>query len=71
MALSEQKPFRRKFCSVYDGLENGEMDIGEILSLLPGCVPEDSETIAGSKIYAVDATANAHAEAETLPDRSV
>jgi hypothetical protein len=47
VALSEQKPFRRKFESVYDGLENGEMDIGEILSPLPGCVPKESETIAG------------------------
>ncbi len=71
VALSEQKPFRRKFESVYDGLENGEMDIGEILSLLPDCVPEDSETIAGYKVYAVDATPNEHEEAETLPDRSV
>lgn len=71
VALSEQKPFRRKFGSVYDGLENGEMDIGEILSLLPHCVPEASETIAGYNIYAVDATANEHEQAETLPDRSV
>jgi hypothetical protein len=71
VALSEQKPFRRKFCSVYDGLENGEMDIEEILSLLPACMPEGSETIAGYKVYAVDATANEHEQAETLPDRSV
>jgi Transposase DDE domain len=71
VTLSEQKPFRRKFESVYDGLENGEMDIGEILSLLPTCVPEDSETIAGYRVYAVDATPNEHEEAETLPDRSV
>ncbi len=71
VALSEQKPFRRKFCSVYDGLENGEMNLGEILSLLPNCMPEGSETIAGYKVYAVDATANEHEQAETLPDRSV
>jgi hypothetical protein len=71
VALSEEKPFRRKFCSVYDGLENGEMDIGEILSLLPDCVPDGSETIAGYRVYAVDATANEHEQAETLPDRSV
>ncbi|HUI89936.1 MAG TPA: hypothetical protein VLX61_14555 [Anaerolineales bacterium] len=70
VALSEQRPFRRKFESVYDGLGHGEMDIGEILSLLPGCVPEDSETIAGHPVYAVDATPNEHEEAETLPDRS-
>ena len=71
VALSEQKTFRRKFCSVYDGLGNGEMDIGEILSLLPHCVPENSETIAVYKVYTVDATANEHEQAETLPDRSV
>jgi hypothetical protein len=71
VALSEQKPFRRKFGSVYDGLENGEIDIGEMLSLLPDCVPEESETIAGYRVYAVDATANEHEAAETLPDRSV
>jgi len=71
VALSAQKPFRRKFGSVYDGLENGEMDIGEILSLLPHCMPKASETIAGYKIYAVDATVNEHEQAETLPDRSV
>jgi len=71
VALSEQKPFQRKFCSVYDGLKNGEMDVDEILSLLPACMPEGSETIAGYKVYAVDATANEHEQAETLPDRSV
>ena len=71
VALSEQKPFRRKFCSVYDGLENGEMNMDELLSLLPDCMPEDSESIAGYKVYAVDATANEHEQAETLPDRSV
>jgi hypothetical protein len=71
VALSEQKPFRRKFGGVYDGLENGEMDFGKILSLLPHCVPEDSETIAGYKMYAVDAAANEYEQAETLPDRSV
>jgi len=71
VALSEQKPFQRKFCSVYDGLENGEMDVDEILSLLPTCMPGGSETIAGYKVYAVDATANEHEQAETLPDRSV
>lgn len=71
VGLSEQKPFRRKFGSVYDGLENGEMDMDEILSLLPHCTPEDSETIAGYRVYAVDATANEHEVAETLPDRGV
>lgn len=43
----------------------------EILSLLPACMPEGSETMGGYKVYAVDATANEHEQAETLPDRSV
>lgn len=71
VSLSEQKPFQRKFCSVYDGLENGEMDMDEILSFLPASMPEGSETIVGYKVYAVDATANEHEQAETLRDRSV
>ena len=71
VALIKQKPFQRRFCSVYDGLENGEIDMDEILSLLPACILEGSEMIAGYKVYAVDATANEHEAAETLPDRSV
>lgn len=43
----------------------------EILSLLPACMPEGSETMVGYKVYAVDATTNEHKQAETLPDRSV
>lgn len=69
VALSEEQPFRRKFSSVYDGLKNGEIDTGELLSLLPACMPKESETIAGYEVYAVDATANEHEQAETLPDR--
>jgi hypothetical protein len=71
VALSEETPFARKFSSVYDGLENGEMNMDDLLSMLPHCVPSDSETIAGYKVYATDATANEHEQAETLPDRSV
>lgn len=71
VALSEQKPFERKFSSVYDGLGNGEMSMDELLSMLPHCVPQNSETIAGYEVYAIDATANEHEEAKTLPDRSV
>jgi len=71
VALSEEAPFARKFSSVYDGLENGEMNMGDLLSMLPDCVPLDSETIAGYKVYATDATTNEHEQAETLPDRSV
>jgi len=34
-------------------------------------MPQESETVAGCKVYAVDATPNEHEEAKTLPDRSV
>jgi hypothetical protein len=71
VALSEEALFARKFSSVYDGLENGEINMDDLLSMLPHCVPGDSETIAGYKVYATDATANEHEQAETLPDRSV
>lgn len=71
VSLSEEMPFVRKFSSVYDGLENGELNMDDLLSMLPHCVPSDSETLAGYKVYATDATANEHAQAETLPDRSV
>jgi hypothetical protein len=71
VALSEEAPFKRKFSSVYDGLVNGEMNMDDLLSLLPHCAPADSETMAGYKVYATDATANEHEQAETLPDRSV
>lgn len=37
----------------------------------PTVLPEGREKIAGYTVYAVDATANEHEQAETLPDRSV
>jgi len=47
------------------------MNLDDLLSMLLYCVPSDSETIAGYKIYAADATANEHEQAETLSDRRV
>ena len=47
------------------------MDMNELLCLLPHCVASDSEMIAGYKVYAADATANEHEQAEALPNRSV
>jgi len=40
VALSEETPFARKFSSVYDGLENGEMNMDDLLSMLPGNVDD-------------------------------
>ena len=70
VALSEEQPFRREFSSVYDALENGEIDASALAKVLGEQQPVDSETVAGREIYAIDATANPRIEAETLPDRS-
>ena len=64
VASSEETPFARKFSSAYDSLENGEMNMDDLLSMLPHCVPTDSETIAGYKVYATDAAANEHEQVE-------
>ncbi len=70
VALSEEPPFRREFSSVYDALENGEIDAAALANVLGAQQPVDGETVAGREIYAIDATPNPRIEAETLPDRS-
>lgn len=69
VALSEEKPFRRKFSSIFDTLLEGEFDFDQLLSTLHTCQPTNSETIAGYAVYAVDTTPNERPEAETLEDR--
>lgn len=53
VALSEEKPFRRKFNSIFDTLLEGEFDFDQLLSTLHTCQPTNSETIAGYTVYAV------------------
>ncbi|MCI0398321.1 MAG: transposase [Chloroflexi bacterium] len=69
VALSEEGPFRRQFSSVYDALENGEVEAAALGDLFYAWQPADSETIAGYEVYAVDVTPNERPEAETLPER--
>ena len=69
VAVSESPLFRRRFSSVYDALEHGRLDLFWVRKLLNRHQPEAAETIAGYEVYAVDCTEDAHAEAETLPDR--
>jgi len=49
VALSEKTPFRRKFSSVFDTLQNTELDFDQLLPALYEHQPPDSELIAGTK----------------------
>lgn len=69
VAISESPLFRRKFSSIYDVLLEGEIDMEQLRDLLVACQPDESETIGGYEVYAVDATPNERIAAETLPDR--
>ncbi len=69
VALSEEKPFRRKFSSIFDSLLEGEFDFDQLLHTLHNAQPANSETIAGYAVYALDTTPNERMEAETLADR--
>lgn len=69
VAVSESPLFRRRFSSVYDALAQGRLDRFWVRKLLYRHQPAAAETIAGYEVYAVDCTDDAHAEAETLPDR--
>lgn len=69
VALSEETPFRRKFSSVFDTLQNAELDFDQFLPALYEHQPPDSEMIAGYEIYGLDTTPNERPEAETLEDR--
>jgi len=69
VALSEETPFRRKFSMVYDTLSQAAIDFDALLHTLLAFQPEDSETIAGYEVYALDATKDERPDAETLPER--
>ena len=69
VALSEETLFRRKFSSVFDTLQQAEIDFDELLPALYEFQPPDSEKIAGYEVYGLDTTPNERPEAETLEDR--
>lgn len=69
VALSEETPFRRKFSSIFDTLQNAELDFDRLLPALYEHQPPDSEVIEGYEIYGLDTTPNERPEAETLEDR--
>ena len=69
VAVSESPLFQREYSSVYDALEQGEMNLAEVRRVLYAHQPEEAESIAGYAVYAVDCTEDEHPEAATLPDR--
>jgi len=71
VSLSENGLFRRKHSMVYDVMKHGKLDIQRVKGLLCEAQPAEAERIGGYEVYAVDATENERAEAQTLPDRGV
>ena len=71
VALSEEKPFRRKFSSIFDGLLEGEFDFDRLQDSLHTWQPANSERIGGYEVYALDTTPIVRPEAETLAERGL
>lgn len=69
VAVSESSQFRRRYASIYDALDNGQVDAGELGRILYAAQPADAETLAGYEVYAADATIEQRPDAETLADR--
>jgi hypothetical protein len=69
VALSEAGPFRRQSSSGYDVLNHGALSEVELAEVLYEHQPVERERIAGYEVYAVDATSNERAEAETAAER--
>ena len=69
--VSMSAAFRRGYSSVYDTLDEGEIEDRAMGALLYEHQPEGSEEIGGYEIYAGDATDEGRAAAKTLADRTV
>lgn len=71
VASSASPLFRRKFSSIYDLLNYGKLNVGQLGQVLNQRQPEDAELVAGYEVYGLDCTDGHPApEAETLADRS-
>ena len=69
VALSEETLFRRKFSSIFDTLQNVELDFDQLLPALNDYQPSDSEVIDGYELYGLDTTSNERPEAEILEEQ--
>lgn len=70
VSVSESPLFRRKFSSIYDVLNEGEIWEEEIRNCLYRNQPLDGEKVGGYEVYSIDCTDHIHPEAETLSDRT-
>jgi hypothetical protein len=68
--VSQSPVFRRRFASVYDALDNGQIDPAALRQVLVAAEPEDALTVAGYGVYALDTTIAPRPDAATVPDRS-
>jgi Transposase DDE domain len=68
--VSQSPIFRRRFASVYDALDHGQIDGALLRHALVKAEPEDALTVAGYAVYAVDTTITPRPDAKTVPDRS-
>jgi len=69
--LSLSSAFKRGFSSVYDVLNESEIDEVKMGQLLCEAQPNASETIGGYEAYAGDATSELRDNAKTLADRTM
>jgi hypothetical protein len=70
VASSASALFRRKFSSIYDLLNHGKLNVGQLGQVLNQRQPEDAQLVAGYEVYGLDCTDDPAPEAETLADRS-
>jgi hypothetical protein len=71
VALSEEVPFRRKLCSIYVVLSEGQLEAEPLHRLLSEYQPDEAETRAGYEVYGLDVTPDERPEAETLAERGM
>jgi Transposase DDE domain len=68
--VSQSPIFRRRFASVYDALDNGQIDAAVLRPAVVAAEPTDALTVGGYAVYAVDTTITPRPDAKTVPDRS-
>ncbi len=70
MEVSQSPVFRRRFASVYDALDHGQIDPAALRRALSAAEPTEALTVAGYAVYALDTTIGPRPDAATVPDRS-
>ena len=68
--ISQSPIFRRRFASVYDALDNGQIDPVLLGQALVKAEPGEALRVARYGVYALDTTIAPRPDAKTVPDRS-